>query len=240
MIPAMTAKEVFEVAAAVIASLGGGGVIVFALSGYLGKRWADRALEKQKQEYAQLNIAFTNQLDIATRRLQVALDTQGLFQRLRIESEFDRVKKLWRRVVILKDAFWLIPKSGFAFVNPDKEKQHEFHLKASSDFATRFQEAYNFWSKETLSIPKNIADLTQELLKVAQEEVIQAIQYPDPFYGNSLVMFNDEARVKFFDDRNKNATAFDALTKQLERMMREYIEGGWNGATPNNKASPGA
>jgi hypothetical protein len=29
-----------------------------------GKRWADRALEKQKQEYAQLNIAFTSQLDL--------------------------------------------------------------------------------------------------------------------------------------------------------------------------------
>jgi hypothetical protein len=143
----MTPKEIFEVALTVIGSLGGGGLIVFGLSGYLGKRWADRALEKQKQEYAQLNIAFTNQLDIATRRLQIALDAQGLLLKLRIESEFERVKELWRRIVVLRDAFWSMPKSGFAFVNPDKEIQHQFHVKASSDFVTRFHEAYDFWSK---------------------------------------------------------------------------------------------
>src|ERR1700731_1947465 len=95
----MTPKEILEVALTVIGSLGGGGLIVFGLSGYLGKRWADRALEKQKQEYAQLNIAFTNQLDIATRRLQIELDAQGLLQKLRVESEFERVKELWRRIV---------------------------------------------------------------------------------------------------------------------------------------------
>ncbi len=62
-------KDVFEVAAAVIVSLGGGGAIVFRLSGFLGKLWADRALqtqkeeserqlEEQRQQYAQLNISF--------------------------------------------------------------------------------------------------------------------------------------------------------------------------------------
>ncbi len=45
-----TAKKSSK-SATVIGSLGGGSIIVFGLSGYLGKRWADRALEKQKQEY---------------------------------------------------------------------------------------------------------------------------------------------------------------------------------------------
>jgi hypothetical protein len=236
----MNQAEIWQVAAAVIAALGGSGAIILGLSSYLGKRWADRALEKQKQEYAQLNIAFNSQLDIATRRLQIELDAQGLFQKLRIESELERIKELWRRIVILRDAFWSILKSGFAFVNPDKEKQHEFHLKASNDFVTRFQEAYEFWSKETLSIPKDIADHTHELLKVAQEEAMQAVQYPDPFYGQSLAMFDDTARVKFFDERNRNARVFDALTKELERMMRNYIEGGWKKSVgkPDSGAAP--
>ena len=60
----MTPKEILEVALTVIASLVGGGAIVFGLSGFLGKVWADRALSKQKQEYDQLNIAFTHQLGL--------------------------------------------------------------------------------------------------------------------------------------------------------------------------------
>jgi hypothetical protein len=66
---------------------------------------------------------------------------------------------------------------------------------------------------------------------------MQAIQYPDPFYEQSLAMFSDEARVKFFDDRNRNARVFEALTKQLERMMRDYVEGGWQNTTATNRAS---
>jgi hypothetical protein len=150
-LPQMTPKDILEVALIVIGSLGGGGLIVFGLSGYLGEVWADRALEKQKQEHTQLNIAFTNQLEIAKRRLQIELDAQGLLQRLRIESEFERIKELWKRIVILKDAFRALPTSGFALVNLDPEKQSTFHVNASNAFVTRFQEAYDFWSKETHS-----------------------------------------------------------------------------------------
>src|SRR5580704_11559963 len=77
-------KDAFEMAAAVIVSLGGGGAIVFGLSGFLGKLWADRALqsqkaegerqlERQRQEYAQLNISFTHQLDLASKQVQAEL-----------------------------------------------------------------------------------------------------------------------------------------------------------------------
>ena len=58
----------------VIASLGGGGAIVFGLSGFLGKLWADRALEAQKQQYAQLNLSFTHQLELASKQVQAELD----------------------------------------------------------------------------------------------------------------------------------------------------------------------
>jgi hypothetical protein len=62
----LTLKDALEIAASVIVSLGGGGAIVFALSGYLGKIWADRALEKQRQQNTQLNLEFTHQLGLVT------------------------------------------------------------------------------------------------------------------------------------------------------------------------------
>jgi hypothetical protein len=222
----MNIKEVWEVAAAVIASLGGGGAIVFALSGYLGKVWADRGLAKQKQEYAQLNIAFNHQLELATRRLQIELDAQGLMQKLRIEAEFEKTKELWRRIVVLRDAFRSIPKSGLALVNPDKEKQHQYHLQSSAQFVEKFHDAYDFWSKEALSVPESISELCSELLKVAQEEVMQAIQYPDPFDGQALALFGSDGQAKWFDNRASNIRVFTVLSKQLERTMRAYVQGG--------------
>lgn len=39
-------KDIFSTAFAVIASLGGGALIVWALSSYLGKIWAEKLLEK--------------------------------------------------------------------------------------------------------------------------------------------------------------------------------------------------
>jgi hypothetical protein len=48
----MTVKDVFQVALAVLASVGGGAAIVFALSSWLGKVWASRILEQERAKYA--------------------------------------------------------------------------------------------------------------------------------------------------------------------------------------------
>lgn len=47
----MTWKQIFELIGAVFASIGGAGAIIFALSSFFGKMWANKLLEKQKAEY---------------------------------------------------------------------------------------------------------------------------------------------------------------------------------------------
>ena len=44
--------DVLSIAATVMASLGGGAVIVFALSSWLGKVWANRLMEEDKARHA--------------------------------------------------------------------------------------------------------------------------------------------------------------------------------------------
>jgi hypothetical protein len=48
----MTVQDVIAIGASVIASLGGGVVIVFALSNWLGKVWAERLMQKERQEHS--------------------------------------------------------------------------------------------------------------------------------------------------------------------------------------------
>lgn len=63
----MTTTEAFEVAQAVIFALGGGAVLVFAFSSWLGKVWADRLMAKETAKYEQeiehLKAALQQQLD---------------------------------------------------------------------------------------------------------------------------------------------------------------------------------
>ena len=45
--------EILVTLAAILVSLGGGGAIVFALSGWLGKVWADRIMAKDRHQHSQ-------------------------------------------------------------------------------------------------------------------------------------------------------------------------------------------
>ena len=47
----MTVAEVFETALAVLGSVGGGGLIVYHLSGLLGRVWAERLMERERQQF---------------------------------------------------------------------------------------------------------------------------------------------------------------------------------------------
>jgi len=55
--------EAFKIAQAILLSLGGGGLIVFLLSSFLGKIWAQRILQTEKYEHDKEIAAFKNKLE---------------------------------------------------------------------------------------------------------------------------------------------------------------------------------
>ena len=221
----MTAKDAFEVAASVIAGLGGGGAIVFALSGYLGKVWADRGLAEQRQKYAQLNIDFSHQLDLASRRVQMELDTLGLLHKLRTETEFQKISELWKKLSYLRTAFSSIPRHGFAVVSPDPQIRHDAHVRASNRFIASWNEAYETWSAEALLVPKDISKAAAALLTIANLELVKAAEYPDPLDTTSMAMFDPAGRLQFFDDRASRLNEFITKSENLQTMMRDYLQG---------------
>src|ERR1017187_333537 len=187
----MSIKDVLEICGAVIASLGGGGLIVFGLSGYLGKVWADRGLQNLRQEHAKLNLEFQHQLDLVSRRTQMELDAVAHLRKLKMESEFEKLRELWKRIAALREAFWAIPKAG-GFIGPaDPEEQKAHWKRMSCAFIERYNDAIQFLNEETLSIPKNIADESYALFKIAQSEAARAALYPHPF-GDAMAMFGDK------------------------------------------------
>jgi len=201
-------KEAWQVAAAVLTSVGGGGVIVFGVSGFVGKRWADRALEKDRHEFSKLALEFKSQLD----RL-------GLVHELRIKEEFDRLAGLWKQVATLRTWFNSLPHSGFGVVLADPAQEEQRQQKIRTQFSTALDNAGQYLGEEAIFIPKQIADSANELLRVGQLEELNIIGLHD------LAQHSAEVHQQYFKERDGHIEAFNKGAGQLEMMMREHVRG---------------
>jgi hypothetical protein len=74
----MTLTELISIGATVVVSLGGGGVVVFGLSNWFGKLWADRLMESERHRYAidleQLRDSLRRRSDEALTSVRTQLD----------------------------------------------------------------------------------------------------------------------------------------------------------------------
>lgn len=228
----MNFKDVVEVGAAVITSLGGGGALVLWFSNYLGKIWADRALEKQRHEYSQLNIAFQNQLDMATRRLQVELDALGLIHKLRTQEEFTRLSGLWIQIVNLRNQYaGLLAQSGFRLGFADPEVQKRVDVENRQQFNKYVNESQRFLAEQGLFIPKPICDIAQTAINAALIEQANFASF-SPYLGENTVPTSGHDRKVFSDIvleyHKAKANSFKEFTEaveKLEELMRKHIAG---------------
>jgi hypothetical protein len=102
------------------------------------------------------------------------------------------------------------------------ETRNELNKKSSRQFIDSVVNAQQLLNEQTLSIPKHIADATNELLKIAEEEGMQAMYYPDPMEAPMLSGGHLE---NFFSERSKNLAQVNTAAEKLEIMMRQYLHG---------------
>ena len=227
----MNFKDVMEVGAAVIASLGGGGALVLGLSNYLGKIWADRGLEMQKQEYSRLNIAFQNQLDIATRRLQVELDALGLIHKLRTQEEFTRLSGLWIQIVNLRNQYATFAQTGFRFGHADREIQKRIDAEDRKQFDKCVNEAQRFLAEQGLFIPKPICDIAQTAINAAFIEQANFASFSPYLVENTIPTSGHDRRVfsdivlEYHKAKANSFKEFTEAVEQVEELMRSHIAG---------------
>jgi hypothetical protein len=210
-------KDAVEIGAAVIASLGGGGAIVFGLSTFLGKLWADRALEREKHHYAEILQEAKTNLDKAVNRYQVELDTLALGHRLRTTEEFSRLGLLWKHVAILSAAFNSAATQGFEIVPADPTERKQYKEEQRRQFFEALAKAQNFFLQEKLFIPKGIADCAESTLREAIKE--------SSFYQLWAIDRDAGVRNDYRIESGKALAAFNDGSKALEKLMREHIDG---------------
>jgi hypothetical protein len=92
----MTFVDIFEIGGAVMLSLGGASVLIFAFSSWLGKVWAERILSREKAKYAEQLEEFKKKLTLETESHKVRLKKSEFI----FAKEFEAASSL---VSLIKD-----------------------------------------------------------------------------------------------------------------------------------------
>lgn len=216
----MSLQTVLEVCASILVSLGGGGAIVFALSDFLGKLWADRALAKQRQEYAELNIALEHNLTLVENRVQVELDRLGTLHKVRTESEFQRINEVWREVAQLETCMGFLPSPRIPY--DSGEQRHRINPIKTQEFRAQLNVAFAVLRKEALSIPDDIYKQAIAVIKIAADEGHRTGDIDDPFVVDALPL---ETREVWLEERERNYKSFSREAEKLKALMHSYIRG---------------
>jgi hypothetical protein len=180
----MTYLDILKWIGTVLFSIAGGGTIVLGLSGWLGKVWAERLMERERHEHArelELDRAAHNQdlealkskFERTHRRLQNELDKTIYGHQLKTQTEFTALMELWKKVPPLESAManvrppkWLFDMG--ALVDPEGyvTKNRAGLIKEGEALQTLVSQFGPF-------VDARIYDALQQLLLIARGELTE-------------------------------------------------------------------
>ncbi len=92
----MAWKDILSIIATAIASVGGAGAIIWALSSFFGKMWANKLLEKQKAEYQKDIEAYKSALSCELEKVKATNEKLTYISKIQYDLEIAAIKDLTR------------------------------------------------------------------------------------------------------------------------------------------------
>jgi hypothetical protein len=212
----MTVTEILETGASIIASLGGGAAIVFGLSNHIGKRWADRALQDQRQEHTRLNLELTHQLGLFTEQVKYALQLNALEHQVRFsklhEERAQKIAELYRRIVEQSVAC-----QRYVYQLTESTRQVGF-----SELEKGFSDFYLFSEASRIYLPEHVCGLLEKLIGTIRKPVVNVY-----VYGGTDNCMNDvipeEKKQAFMDAFEAFEAEIPAAKRALEDEFRNLL-----------------
>ena len=160
----MTVEDVVKIAISVVASLGGGSVIIWAFSSWLGKIWANRILEKDRLRYQKELEAIKAELGRASQEYIIKFSSLHA-QRAEI------IKNLYEKLISTQRAMHSILKQ-FQDVS-DSSPQDKIKT-----FVDIFNEFYQFYLKRRIYFSKRLCKKIEDLAFTLRDIHIDITTYP--------------------------------------------------------------
>ncbi len=227
----MTFTDILKVVGTIMASLGGGGTIVYGLSGFLGKIWADRALQDDRYKFDQLNLQLQNQLADNSRRLQIELDAIGLVHNLRTKEEFTHIAALWKSFAGLDAALHAMLSAEILFDVGETEKWNSYKVEFVDNYKKALSNTQQILAEEMIFIPVTIAALA--------EDIVQGLQSEHLHYTVGSWIDHPHLEPKYMALKSTVMNDFAEKHVKLEGLIRAHIRGEvlaptTSGAVPHN------
>lgn len=173
----MTKKELFETALAIIGSVGGAGVIITMLSGWLGKVWSQRLMQnevaKHNEKLAEITsnlkkletehqIKFSNiyikQAEIISEIYSKLFDVNTCRKTLLLELSCREIKESTEREFKQREPWELI--TGIDTLSQNEQAQIE-------KFSRSLNDLYLFYGKNRLFLPSSCCDRIDDILNLS-------------------------------------------------------------------------
>jgi hypothetical protein len=225
----MTLVEYVKLATTILAALGGGGAIVLGLSNFLGKIWADRALQDYRHKYDELNIQLQNrladnsrrlqaELEMISKRVQVELDALSLVHSLRTKEEFAHLAALWKDISKLGFALreMISALVLFEVTQATPEKWDEYKASFVNPYKSALEESQRFLAEHMIFIPATIAEVALDIVHGLQAEQLH--------YIAEVWISQPEAAQNHSIHRLDVWKEFTEKSTTLEYLIRTYIQ----------------
>lgn len=129
---------IFQVIASVLLSIGGGGAIVFGLSSFLAKVWANRILEAEKAAHAEEIQKFKQKLDVELAAIKASNDKAVYITKSQYDKEFEIYMNIWECFIELRFATERLYPEGVENSPTDDDALKKFNDKKMDDFSKAY------------------------------------------------------------------------------------------------------
>lgn len=216
-------KGIFEVVSTVILSVGGAGAIIFALSNWLGKVWANRILENEKAEHNKEIEDYKSRLELELQKYNYLNDKATHISKKQYEKEFEFYMEIWESLTQLTQKTFNLFRF-FERVPKDEEKNKEFKLEKYEEYRISYNNFVNLYKKYLPFYDKNISEKFIEFRDLCIEQGATYGTYiSEPLVDNNEDWTFDMSKEERKKARQEIPKKIQDLEDGIAVVIREYL-----------------
>lgn len=161
-------EDILKIVATAIASVGGAGAIIWALSSFFGKMWANKILEKQKAEFQKDIEEYKNALSCELENVKATNEKLTYISKNQYDMEITAIKSLTQAShKVLLMCYTIIPYDKVLLNNKDEIiNRHNSHYQ---NFITCVNSYMDIYGNSLAFIEDDISQLFDKFLSLCRE-----------------------------------------------------------------------
>lgn len=232
----MLIQQIIDKFGAFIVGFSGGGAIVFGLSSWLGKVWANRILENEKALHSKEIESYKKQLETELAKLKAYQEKALYVSKTQYDKEYSIYFEIWEAmhecILFTFDLFLIVEdipidekefaefrlKRDIKKIAEEKSKKYSVCVNAWNDFSKKIDKYAPFYREDFYNNFVEIRSMCKEILGLFYTYEIQCKNYDSDLFAKDNVM-DRECRQNI----GKIEKQIENKENHLKKEIREYL-----------------